>query len=78
MDKCFNELSLEEMLNSRDWWSERSSDHRAWKSGEYQRKVINSKIEELGGWNEEIVSIYNKYAPEEMQINSKEFLTNIK
>jgi hypothetical protein len=71
--KYFNDLTIEEMFEARDWWSSRSDDHRAWKNGVDQQKIIGEKIKELGGWNEEILTSHNKYAPKELKISEEEF-----
>lgn len=63
--KYFHELTIDEMFEHRDWWSGRSDDHRAYKNGMRQEKIIEEKIEELGGWTKEMVESWNKYAPSE-------------
>lgn len=71
--KYFKDLTIEEMFEARDWWSSRSDDHRAWKNGVEQQKTIGEKIKELGGWNKEILTSHNKYAPKELEISEEEF-----
>tara|TARA_R110002050_G_C8857941_1_gene507180 strand:- start:122 stop:373 length:252 start_codon:yes stop_codon:yes gene_type:complete len=71
----YNDLSIEDMFKQRDWTSAYSDDHRAWENGVAQQKCIQEKIEELGGWSQELVSIHNKYCPKPMQI-SEEWIKN--
>ena len=71
--KYFNDLTIDEMFETRDWWSSRSDDHGAWKRGTEEQKIISEKIKELGGWTEEIMASHNKYAPEEYSITREWF-----
>ena len=63
----FHELSLDKMLEAHDWYYQYSDDHRYYKKGSEQQNIIHKKIKELGGWNQEIVDKYNKFAPKSMQ-----------
>ena len=59
----FHELTLEQMLESHDFTYEYSDDHRYWKQGSQECKIINDKVKEMGGWSKEICDLWNKYAP---------------
>ena len=59
----FHELSLKEMIKNHDFTYEYSDDHRYYKRGSQEYKIINNKVKEMGGWNEKIVELWNKYAP---------------
>jgi len=59
----FHELTLEQMLESHDFTYEYSDDHRYYKQGSQEYKIIQEKIKEMGGWNKKLVELWNKYAP---------------
>ena len=73
--KYFDDLTLEEMFKSHDWTYMYSDDNRWYERGRRQKELINNKIEESGGWSQDILKIHNKYAPEMMQM-SEEWLEN--
>ena len=64
MQRTFEDLSLEEMFECHDHTYMMSDDSRYYDSGKYQAKIISNKVKELGGWTQELVDLYNKYAPE--------------
>jgi len=61
--KYFNDLTLEEMFESHDYTYQMSDDHRWYSSGREQMKIINNKLNEVGGWTKELVDKWNKHAP---------------
>ena len=63
MPKYFNDLTIEEMFEHHDHTYMMSDDHRAYKEGKEQRRLIEEKIDSIGGWNEKLVNKYNKFAP---------------
>ena len=75
MNKYFEDCTISEMFEYKDWYYERSDDHRAYMNGRAQDKLIQAKVEELGGWNAEILEAHNKYAPKDFQMN-EEWLKN--
>jgi len=66
MAKYFNDLELEEMFEHHDHTYMMSDDNRYYESGRRERDIIENKVEENGGWTEELVDLYNKYAPSGM------------
>ena len=73
--KYFHELSLYEMFKQHDHTYQYADDHSYWKRGTEQKRIINEKIEQLGGWNQEMVTEWNKFCPKPMQM-SEEWLEN--
>ena len=65
--KYFHELSLDKMLESHDWTYQYSDDHRYYKQGSQEYKIINEKVKEMGGWSKELADLWNKYAPSSHQ-----------
>ena len=63
MPRYFNELTLTEMFEHHDHTYQMSDDHRYYKNGRYQVDIIEDKVSENGGWTEELVNEWNKYAP---------------
>jgi hypothetical protein len=63
MAKYYDDLTLEEMFEHYDHTHMMSDDHRAWQKGQRQREIWQAKLAEQGGWTEELVKVYNKYAP---------------
>ena len=62
--KYFEDLPLVDMLRTHDWYYHYSDDHRVWCRGEAQMITIKKKInEEYGGFNDEVLILWNKYAP---------------
>jgi len=59
----FHELSIEEMFEYHDFTYQMSDDHRKYENGRTQYQTIMAKIDELGGWNKELIDKWNKYAP---------------
>ena len=59
----FHELTLEQMLESHDFTYEYSDDHRYYKQGSQECKIIDNKVKEMGGWSKKLVELWNKYAP---------------
>jgi|TARA_B110000908_G_C10005790_1_gene336223 hypothetical protein len=71
--RYFHELSLSEMFKSHDHTYQYADDHSKWKNGNAENKIINDKIEELGGWNQKMVAEWNKYCPKQMQLSEEWF-----
>ena len=65
--KYFHELTLKEMFEHHDHTYQMSDDHRYYKNGRYQVDIIEDKVAENGGWTEELVNEWNKYAPNDTQ-----------
>ena len=63
MPKYFNDLTIEEMFKHHDHTYMMSDDHRYYKEGMEQRRLMEEKIDSIGGWTEELVNKYNKFAP---------------
>tara|TARA_B100000959_G_C14711526_1_gene513130 strand:- start:79 stop:318 length:240 start_codon:yes stop_codon:yes gene_type:complete len=63
MPKYFHELTLQEMFEHHDHTYQYSDDHRSYKRGSQEYKIIQDKVKEMGGWNEKLVELWNKYAP---------------
>ena len=63
MAKYYDDLTLEEMFEYYDYTHMMADDHRAWQKGQRQREIWQAKLVEQGGWTEELVEVYNKYAP---------------
>ena len=63
MAKYFHELTIEEMFEQHDYTYQMSDDQRWYEQGRLQYQAINDKIDELGGWNKELIDKWNKYAP---------------
>jgi len=63
MPKYYEDLTLEEMFEQYDHTYMMSDDHRAYENGRRQREIWSAKLEKQGGWTEELVNTYNKYAP---------------
>ena len=67
MPKYYHELTLEEMFEHHDHTYMMADDHRAYTNGRQQRDIIEDKVSENGGWTEELVDEWNKYAPNDSQ-----------
>ena len=63
MPKYYHELTLEEMFEHHDHTYMMADDNRAYVNGTKQREIIEDKVKSIGGWTEELVNKYNKYAP---------------
>jgi hypothetical protein len=63
MPKYYHELTLEEMFEHHDHTYQMSDDNRAYENGRKQREILEDKVKSIGGWTEELVDLYNKYAP---------------
>ena len=63
MPKYFHELKIEEMFEHHDHTYMMADDNRAYVNGTKERDIIENKVKEIGGWTEELVNKYNKYAP---------------
>ena len=63
MPRYYKDLTLTEMFEHHDHTYQMSDDHRYYKNGRYQVDIIEDKVAENGGWTEELVNLYNKYAP---------------
>ena len=61
----FDDLTLEQMFEYHDHTYMMSDDNRYYEAGRRERELINDKIEEQGGWTQELVDLYNKYAPKD-------------
>ena len=57
------------MFKRHDFTYNYSDDRKKFDKGRRQEEIINDKIKELGGWTEELVNAWNKYAPKSMQRN---------
>jgi len=67
MPKYFNDLTIEEMFEHHDHTYMMSDDHRAYKEGREQRRLIEEKVDSIGGWTEKLVNKYNEFAPKEFE-----------
>ena len=65
----YNDLPIEDMFKRHDFTYNYSDDRKKFDKGRRQEEIINDKIKELGGWTEELVNAWNKYAPKSMQRN---------
>tara|TARA_R100000152_G_C6614163_1_gene67048 strand:- start:64 stop:309 length:246 start_codon:yes stop_codon:yes gene_type:complete len=63
MPRYFNDLTIEEMFEHHDHTYMMSDDHRAYTEGSTKSRLIEEKIDSIGGWTKELVDKYNKYAP---------------
>ena len=63
MPKYFKDLTLEEMFECHDHTYMMSDDNRYYERGRQQYKLICDKVDEQGGWTQELVDLWNKYAP---------------
>ena len=61
--KYFEDLTLTEMFEHHDHSYMMSDDHRYYENGRYQADIIEDKVAENGGWTEELVDEWNKFAP---------------
>ena len=66
MSKYFKDCTLEEMFKHHDHTYCMSDDFRAYENGSRQRNIMFAKVEEHGGWTQELVDLYNSYAPQGM------------
>ena len=73
----FNDLTIKDMFKNHDWTYMYSDDGRAYNSGRKKQEIINDKIQELGGWTQELVDSHNKFAPQPMAI-SEDWFENYK
>jgi hypothetical protein len=73
--KYFDDLTLEEMFKSHDWTYMYADDNRYYTSGRRQKELIDNKIEQSGGWSQDILKLHNAHCPKPMQI-SEEWLEN--
>ncbi len=73
--KYFDELTLKEMFASHDWTYMYADDNRYYENGRRQKELIDNKIQELGGWSQDILEAHNEHCPKPMQI-SDEWLEN--
>ena len=63
MPKYFHELTIKEMFEHHDHTYMMADDNRAYENGRQQREILEDKVKSSGGWTEELVDLYNKYAP---------------
>ena len=63
MPKYYHELTIEEMFEHHDHTYQMSDDNRAYENGRQQRDILEEAVKDSGGWTEELVNKYNKYAP---------------
>jgi len=63
MPKYYHELTLKEMFEYHDHTYMMADDHRAYERGRQQRDIMEDAVKANGGWTEELVNMYNKYAP---------------
>jgi len=73
--KYFDDLTLEEMFKAHDWTYMYSDDNRWYEQGRRQKELINNKIEQSGGWSQDVLKLHNKHCPKPMQM-SEEWLEN--
>tara|TARA_R110000737_G_scaffold29688_2_gene48176 strand:+ start:632 stop:874 length:243 start_codon:yes stop_codon:yes gene_type:complete len=66
----YDDLPIKEMIKQHDFTYCMADDGRAYKRGRNQRTIINNKVEELGGWSEELVNYWNECAPGDMEVNN--------
>ena len=66
----FNDLTIKDMIKQHDFTHCMSDDSGAYNRGRNQRKIINNKVEELGGWTQELVNYWNECAPGDMEVNN--------
>ena len=64
MPKYYEDLTLEEMFECHDHTYMMADDSRSYENGKRQRDIMYAKVKEQGGWTQELVDLYNKYAPE--------------
>ena len=64
MSKYYDDLTLEEMFECHDHTYMMSDDSRAYENGKRQRDIMYAKVKEQGGWTQELVDLWNKYAPD--------------
>ena len=70
---------LNELLKNHDWFSQYSDDHQIWKLGSEEREALHKFIYLNGGWNKEVLTTWNKYAPKRFKYDMEwitEFFTN--
>ena len=65
MPRYYNDLTLEEMFEAFDHTYMMADDSRSYENGKRQREIMNAKVKESGGWTQELVDLYNKYAPKD-------------
>ena len=65
----FDDLAIEDMFKQHDHTYQYSDDRNVFNRGRRQEEIIENKIKELGGWTQELVNTWNKYAPKSMQMN---------
>ena len=71
MAKYFDDLSLKDMIKQHDFTYMYADDNRYYKSGQRQRELIDAKLKEAGGWNQELVDHWNLHAPGDMEKNNQ-------
>ena len=76
--KYYNDLSIENMFKQHDHTYHYSDDSRVFNKGLGQEKIINNKIKELGGWTQDLVNTWNKYAPKNMEMVFEDLTTEEK
>ena len=67
MPKYYKDCTLEEMFEYHDHTYAYSDDFRAYENGRKQYEIIEDKVKSKGGWTEELVNKWNKYAPNHSQ-----------
>ena len=71
MPRYYDDLTLEEMFEQFDHTYMMSDDSRSYENGRRQRKIMHAKVEEHGGWTQELVDLYNKYSPKDFELDYK-------
>ena len=62
--KYYNDLPAFDMIKHHDFTYCMSDDHRYYESGKRELELINAAVDkEYGGWTNEVVDHWNKYAP---------------
>ena len=73
----FDDLAIEDMFKQHDHTYQYSDDRNVFNRGRRQEEIIENKIKELGGWTQELVNTWNKYAPESMQKNFDDLTSKV-
>ena len=63
MPRYFEDLTIKEMFEHHDHTYMMSDDHRYYQNGRNEADIIEQKVADNGGWTEELVDEWNKYAP---------------
>tara|TARA_Y100000356_G_C11147938_1_gene229034 strand:- start:44 stop:316 length:273 start_codon:yes stop_codon:yes gene_type:complete len=69
MPKYYEDLTLKEMFKYHDHTYMMADDSRSYENGKRQREIMHAKVKENGGWTQELVDLYNKYAPKDFELD---------